>query len=294
MTTQTTNNVPATTSGAKPPEQRPASPIDKLKAMLSAPSVEQQFKNALKDSTPLFVASLIDLYGGDSYLQKCEPKEVIMEALKAATLKLPINKSLGFAYIVPYKKKVNENGKWTEKQVPTFQIGYKGLIQLAMRTGVYSCINADVVYEGELVKTDKLTGHIDLSGKKKSDTIVGFFAHFETINGFRKTVYITVEDVKAHAKKFSASYDKDFSPWKTNFEAMAIKTPLRHLLGKYGIMSVEMEQAFTNDRGDDEPDQPPTAGPNEGDVIDAEYALSGNEGGNGNGTEVQQAPGPDF
>jgi len=283
MTTQqTTSNVPAT-QGAQAPANR--TPIDRLKAMLATPSVEQQFKNALKDSTPLFVASLIDLYGGDSHLQKCEPKEVIMEALKAATLKLPINKSLGFAYIVPYKK----NGK----QVPTFQIGYKGLIQLAMRTGVYSCINADVVYEGELVKTDKLTGHIDLSGKKKSDTIVGFFAHFETVNGFKKTVYITVDDVKAHAKKFSASYDNQYSPWKTNFEAMAIKTPLRHLLGKYGIMSVEMEQAFTNDR-DDEPDQPPPAGPNEGDVIDAEYALSGNEGGNGNGTEVQQAPGPDF
>jgi recombination protein RecT len=282
MTTQTTSNVPAT-QGAQAPANR--TPIDRLKAMLATPSVEQQFKNALKDSTPLFVASLIDLYGGDSHLQKCEPKEVIMEALKAATLKLPINKSLGFAYIVPYKK----NGK----QVPTFQIGYKGLIQLAMRTGVYSCINADVVYEGELVKTDKLTGHMDLSGKKKSDTIVGFFAHFETVNGFKKTVYITVDDVKAHAKKFSASYDNQYSPWKTNFEAMAIKTPLRHLLGKYGIMSVEMEQAFTNDR-DDEPDQPPPAGPNEGDVIDAEYALSGNEGGNGNGTEVQQAPGPDF
>lgn len=283
MTTQQTNNVPAT-QGAQAPANR--TPIDRLKAMLSMPSVEQQFKNALKDSAPLFIASLIDLYGGDSYLQKCEPKDVIMEALKAATLKLPINKSLGFAYIVPYKK----NGK----QIPTFQIGYKGLIQLAMRTGVYSCINADVVYEGELVKTDKLTGHIDLSGKKKSDTIVGFFAHFETVNGFRKTVYITVEDVKAHAKKFSASYDNQYSPWKTNFEAMAIKTPLRHLLGKYGIMSVEMEQAFSSDRSDEAEDEGRLLpGPNAGGVIDAEYALAGNEGGT-EPSQQEQAPGPDF
>lgn len=215
-------------------------PIDRLTAMLSTESVERQFKNALQDSASLFIASLIDLYGADVSLQKCEPKDVVMEALKAATLKLLINKALGFAYIVPFK---NKQGKY----IPTFMIGYRGYIQLAMRTGHYRHINADVVYEGELKSADKLTGHIDLSGEKTSDKVVGYFAHITTLNGFEKTVYITRADVEKHAKRFSASFGSASSPWKTDFDAMATKTALRKLLGKYGIMSVETQGAFIQD-----------------------------------------------
>jgi phage RecT family recombinase len=114
--------------------------VQNLKLTLAKASVQEQFKNALAHNAPLFIASLIDIYGGDTNLQKCQPSAVIMEALKAATLRLPINRSLGFAYIVPYGSK------------PEFQIGYKGYIQLAMRTGAYRYINADVVYEGEFVR----------------------------------------------------------------------------------------------------------------------------------------------
>lgn len=223
-------------------------PIDRLTSMLSTESVERQFKNALQDSAPLFVASLIDLYGADVSLQKCEPKDVVMEALKAATLRLPINKALGFAYIVPFK---NKQGKY----IPTFQIGYRGYIQLAMRTGQYRYINADVVYEGELKNSDKLTGHIDLSGEKASERIVGYFAHITTLNGFEKTVYLTRADAEKHAKRFSASYGSANSPWKTDFDAMATKTVLRKLLGKYGIMSVETQGAFIHDFNDTEPQE---------------------------------------
>jgi recombination protein RecT len=241
----------------------PPSVVDRLKTSINMPSVQEQFKNCLADSAPLFVASLIDLYSSDSYLQQCEPKDVIMEALKAATLKLPINKQLGLAYVVPYQK---QGGKF----FPQMQIGYRGLIQLAMRTGQYKHINADLVYEGELKSVDKLTGEIDLSGEKISDKVIGYFAHMETLNGFRKTVYITKEGVEAHAKKFSKSYTSSKSPWKTNFDAMGIKTPIRHLFSKYAIMSIEMEQALTADNDERGPDDdfPPEA--NTGDIIDIE------------------------
>jgi len=214
-------------------------PVQKLKRSLSAESVQEQFKNALQENAGIFTASLIDIYNNDTYLQKCDPNKVIMEALKAATLKLPINKNLGFAYIVPY------GGE------PTFTIGYKGLLQLAMRTGQYKFVNADVVYEGELQSIDKLTGEIDLNGEPASSKEIGYFAYIETINGFKKGIYWTHERVLAHAKRYSKSYNSSRSAWKTNFNEMAIKTVLRLLLSHYGIMSVEMISAFTADDVDE-------------------------------------------
>ena len=214
-------------------------PVQRLKNALNAESVQEQFRNALQDSAPLFAASLIDVYGSDRDLQDCEPGAVIVEALKAATLRLPINKNLGFAYIVPYKSKA--------KAQPQMQIGYKGLIQLAMRTGEYRYLNADVVYEGELKSFDKLTGHMDLSGERTSDQVVGYFAYLELLNGFSKAVYWTKDQILEHAKRFSKSFNSDYSPWKTDFDAMALKTVLRNLIAKWGIMSVEMVQAVDRD-----------------------------------------------
>ena len=218
-------------------------PVARLKAIISSNSVQEQFKNALQEGAPLFVASLIDIYGNDTYLQKCEPQAVVMEALKAATLKLPINKNLGFAYIVPYKNKgVSE---------PSFQIGYKGYIQLAMRTAQYKFINADVVFEGELKGHNKITGEIDLTGEATSDKIIGYFAYIETVNGFKKPLYWSKEKVTAHAKRYSKSFSYSTSAWQTNFDEMALKTMLRNLLSHYGVMSVEMVNAFTADVADE-------------------------------------------
>lgn len=225
-------NAPTTNNNQKQVAKRP---VDRLKAICSQASVEEQIRNAMGENASLFIASLIDVYGSDNYLQKCDPGAVVKVALNAATLKLPINKGLGFAYIVPYNN------------VPQFQIGYKGYIQLAMRTGAYRYINADVVYEGELKSVDKLRGSIDLSGKRISDKVVGYFGYIETLNGFKKTLYGTVEDVTAHAKRYSAGFSRANGAWKTNFDEMAIKTMLRLLLSKYGVMSVEMVDAFTKD-----------------------------------------------
>ena len=219
-----------------------ARPIDKLKNILAAQSVQEQFKAVLAENAGAFVASIIDLYNTDRTLQMCDPKNVVMEALKAASLKLPINKQLGFAWIVPYR-----DGK-TEAYIPTFQLGYKGYIQLCMRTGAYRYINADIVYEGELVKHDKLTGEIEIDPSKRiSDKKIGYFAFIETLNGFRKTLYMTVEEVTKHAQQYSKSYGSKNSVWATDFDAMALKTCLRLLLSKYGIMSVEMQQAYIQD-----------------------------------------------
>lgn len=222
-----------------------ARPIDKLKHILAAQSVQEQFQSVLKENAGAFVASIIDLYNTDRTLQMCDPKNVVMEALKAASLKLPINKQLGFAWIVPYRD--SKTGQY----IPTFQLGYKGYIQLCMRTGAYRYINADVVYEGELVKCDKLTGEIEIDPTKRtSDKKVGYFAFIETLNGFRKTLYMSVDEVTKHAQQYSKSFSSKNSVWSTDFDAMALKTCLRLLLSKYGIMSIEMQRAYIEDSSD--------------------------------------------
>jgi recombination protein RecT len=211
-------------------------PMDKLKLVLSQESVRQQFDNALRKNAGSFVASIIDLVGSDKVLQECDQNRVIMECLKAATLKLPINKSLGFAWVIPYKTK--------GVAIPQFQIGYKGYIQLAIRTGQYRFINAGVIFEGATVERNHLTGQVTFSGLATSDKAIGYFAYLETLSGFSKTVYMTADEVRAHAKRYSKSYQFESSAWQTNFPEMAQKTVLRLLLGKYGIMSVEMAQAI--------------------------------------------------
>jgi recombination protein RecT len=217
--------------------QQPAQlkPVDRLKQVFNAKSVQEQFNNVLKDNAPAFMASVIDLVNASDYLQKCDPNKVVIEALKAAILKLPINKNLGFAYIVPYGS------------VPTMTIGYKGYIQLAMRTGQYKFLNADKVFEGEYVTSNKLTGEFDLTGKKKSEKVIGFFCYMEMLNGFSKTLYMTVEQVTAHGKKYSKSFNDAKSTWKTDFDAMATKTVIRGLLTHYGYLSLEMATAINSD-----------------------------------------------
>jgi recombination protein RecT len=217
--------------------------MDKLKTILGSNSIKEQFQNSLKENSGAFVASIIDLYSSDKYISECEPSQVVMEALKAATLKLPINKQLGFAYIVPYKSKGTS--------IPQFQLGYKGYIQLAMRTSQYKYLNSGIVYEGMEVDKNILTGEIKITGEPTSKKTIGYFAYMALLNGFTKTVYMTSEEMQAHGKKYSKSFNYDTSAWKTNFDEMAQKTVLRRLLSHYGIMSTEMLAALTSDKEDD-------------------------------------------
>ena len=213
--------------------------LAKLKGILNNETMQQNFRNILAENAGAFMASIIELYQSDGALQKCDPNRVVLEALKAATLKLPINKQLGFAYIIPYNS------------VPTFQLGFRGLIQLAQRSGQYRYINADVVCEGESVNYNRITGMLEISGTAKSETPVGYFAYFQLLNGFEKCVYWTREKVEAHAKRYSKAWSKADSPWHTNFDAMALKTVLKTIISKYGVMSVEFANAIANDSVDD-------------------------------------------
>ena len=221
--------------------------VTSLKRILETPSVTEQFKNSLKENSGAFVSSLIELYSGDNYLQNCEPKAVVMEALKSASLKLPINKNLGFAWIIPRKN----HGKLE----PNFEIGYKGYIQLAMRTGQYLTINTDGVPDNFLIKKNWLAGtyeFVEPVNEKPSKKIQGYFAYFKLVNGFEKTVYWEIEEIKEHAKKYSQSFSSKYSPWKTQFDAMAKKTVLSYLLRTYGIMSTEMMEAVAKEKQPEE------------------------------------------
>lgn len=234
--------------------------------------VQNQLKQVLGKNAGTFATSLVEVFTNDTQLQKCDQKKVIQEAIKAATLKLPLNKQLGYAYILVF----NNWDKASRKSVPTPQIvlGYRGYIQLAMRTGQYKNINADVVYEGEMIGRDKLSGAIDLSGEKVSEKVVGYFAHFETVNGFSKTLFMSLGEMAGYALKFSPSFKRNAEKnplptvdalcdmandqavngpqqgkvgWEGDFNSMAIKTVLRRLLSKYGYLSIEMMSALAED-----------------------------------------------
>ncbi len=215
-----------------------------LKQALGSQGIREQFQSALAEGAQSFAASLTELYATDGGLRECDPNLVILEAMKAASLQLPINKGLGFAYLVPYRDK-NRNGE----KVPQLQIGYKGYLQLAQRTGRYRCINADVVYEGELKGKNKLTGEIDLSGEATSDKVIGYFAHIETVEGFTKTLYWTTAHMAEHKARYVKSAD---GPWKTHHNEMAKKTMLRQLMTKYGILTTEVMKALVSDAAADE------------------------------------------
>ena len=242
------------------------SPSSIMKGILDNDNTKKLLQDSLKENAGAFAASILDLYNSDKYLQQCDPKQVFGECLKAVSLKLPINKQLGFAYVVAFKG------------IPQFQIGYKGLIQLCMRTGQYKHINAGEVYEGEYKGFNKLTGELDISGERTSDKIVGYFAYMETLNGFSHSVYSTKEEVQKHAQKYSKSYNSSNSAWETDFDKMAVKTVLRNLLSHYGYMSVEMMNAMTAEQ----PSETDTLSENadntvNSEVIDVEYTESNDE-----------------
>lgn len=215
-----------------------------VKKLLKNVGYKKRFEEILGKKAAGFMSSIINLVNGDTNLSKCEGNSVIASAVVAATLDLPIDKNLGFAWIIPYGDKAQ------------FQLGYKGFIQLAMRTGQYKTINAAEVYEGEIKRVNRLTGEIEFNEDNNinKDKVVGYVAYFRLINGFEKTLYMTADEMEKHAKTYSQTYKskKDYvvksSKWTTDFDAMAIKTVLKLLLSKYGILSIEMQKAIQTDQ----------------------------------------------
>lgn len=227
-----------------------------IKQLLSAENVKKRFEETLGKKAPQFMASIINLVNSDTNLQKCDQMSVISSAMVAATLDLPVDKNLGYAWVVPYGNKAQ------------FQMGYKGYIQLALRTGQYRNINVIEVYEGELIKWDRLTEEIELDfEQRKSDKIIGYVGYFELLNGFRKTVYWPKEDIERHRKRFSKS---DFG-WKNDYDAMAKKTVIRNLLSKWGILSIEMQQAYIEDVSEGEMNENTQDNIIDAEIIDADF-----------------------
>lgn len=217
-------------------------PKDLIKGFFERDDVKKKFVEILGKRGNQFVASVLQLSLTDSNLSVATPASVYGSAMIAATLDLPVNKNLGYAWIIGYK---NRQGV-VEAQ---FQMGYKGFIQLALRSQQYEKINAIPVYENQFKKwnalTETLDADFDIDGEGK---IVGYVSYFQLRNGFEKIVYWSRKKVEDHAKKYSKTYAFSNSTWKTDFDAMALKTVLKNTLDKWGILSVEMQQALLSDQ----------------------------------------------
>lgn len=252
------------------------------KNILANEGMKKKFTEILGKKAPGFMASILSLYNGDTNFSKVDGYSVVNSALIAATLDLPINKEFGFAWIIPYGKQAQ------------FQVGYKGYVQLALRTGQYKNLNVIEIYDGQLKAFNPLTEEIELDlsssfeiGERK---LLGYAFYMKLLNGFEKTIYWPIEKVKAHAQKFSKTYNN--GPWKTDFDAMARKTVLKNGLTKWGILSVEMQKAIEVDQAtidksinnlDDlthedlnYPDNPNGEDKEENTVVDAEYQETSN------------------
>ncbi len=213
-----------------------------IQSLMNSPAVMSKISKCLgtEKKAAAFASSVISIATGSTLLRNCNPTTILGAAMVAATLDLPIVPTLGMAYIVPYKGQCQ------------FQIGYKGLIELAERSGVFRNIIDEAVYEGQLVRKNKFTGeYVFDEDAKKSDKIIGYMARFDLTNGFSKTIYWSKEEVEAHAKRFSQAYGKGYStPWKTDFDAMARKTVLKSLFAKYAPKSISyaLQTAITFDQ----------------------------------------------
>ncbi|MDT2770982.1 recombinase RecT [Enterococcus pseudoavium] len=219
-----------------------------LKALMNTPTMRRKFEEVLNENANSFMASVMTLVSNDSYLADSEPMSILSGALTAATLNLGLDKNLGYAYLVPFNSKNKQTGKWEKKA--QFLLGYKGYIQLAQRSGQYKALNVIEVYDGELTSWNRLTEEFEFDPNgRKSDEVIGYVGYFELLNGFKKTVYWTKQEIEAH--RISNSKDKDKTKlsgvWRSDYNAMARKTVLRNMLSKWGILSVEMQEATISD-----------------------------------------------
>ena len=245
------NNTIATAAAARAPA---AQDLKKqgvnavLTSVIDGEKMRKRFDELLGKRTPQFLSSLTTLINADENLQAAlyeAPLTIISAALKAATFDLPIEPSLGYAYIVPFKnKRKGPDGEWTTRSEATFIIGYKGMTQLCLRTGAYSRVpDAVDVRQGELVRYDRLTGDAEFKWMEDEDArerlpIIGYAGYFRLKNGAEKTIYMTVDQIKAHERKHRKGQYQG-KGWRDDFDAMARKTVIRRLVGKYGLMSIE-------------------------------------------------------
>ena len=241
---------------AKNANQQVAAPAQQsvnqlMNSMLDGEKLRGRFNELLGNRSAQFVSSLVSMVNADQNLQRAfyeAPMTVIQAGLKAAAFDLPIDQNLGYAYIVPFKNNSKDaNGNWTSKHEATFILGWKGMHQLALRTGAYKTINVVDIREGELKAYNRLTEEteiefIDDDDLRESKPIIGYLGYYRLVNGAEKTIYMTIKQIENHEKKFRKGQYMG-KGWRDDFDAMARKTVYRKLIGKWGVMSIQYQTA---------------------------------------------------
>ncbi|OOF43467.1 recombinase [Rodentibacter trehalosifermentans] len=225
-----------------------------LKEFLNHPIILEKVKSLVNKNAATFTTSIMQIVNNNTMLKTADPMSIFNAACMAATLNLPLQNGLGFAYIVPFR---NNREKKTEAQ---FQIGYKGLIQLAQRSGQFKRLVAVPVYEKQLIEEDPINGYVfDWKQKpEQNEKPIGYYAYFQLVNSFTAELYMTEEEVDQHAQRYSQTYRTYLqkkaegkwatSVWAENFEQMALKTVMKLLLSKQAPLSVEMQSAVLADQ----------------------------------------------
>lgn len=225
-----------------------------MASILDGQGIRRRFDELLGKRSPQFISSIVSLVNADTTMQQAfyeSPMTVIQSALKAATFDLPIDQNLGYAYIVPFKNsKKNDDGTWSKRTEASFILGWKGMHQLALRTGAYKTINVMDVREGELKKYNRLTEEIDIQFEddeieREKHPVIGYVGYYKLVNGAEKTIYMTVKQIENHEKKFRKG-DYQGKGWRDDWDAMARKTVYRKLIGKWGVMSIDYQSHGTD------------------------------------------------
>ena len=221
-------------------------PLRQFNMFIANPRTQDYLTTVLAEKKASFVNNLTALVSNNAALQVCKPDTLMFASLKATALDLPLDQNLGFAYVLPYKD--NKTGTTSAQ----FQMGYKGFVQLALRTGQFKTLNATDVREGELVDENFVTGELTFkkAENRESLPVIGYVGYFKLLNGFEKYHYMTVAEMKAHAMRFSQTFRKGYGLWadKDMFDSMAKKTVIKLLLSKYAPLSVEMRDAIKADQ----------------------------------------------
>lgn len=267
-------------------EKKQVGPVAQVKMLLGEESVKKRFQDVLGKKAPQFMASIVNVVSASPQLKSCEANSIMAAAFVAASFDLPIDSNLGFAALVPYNKSFKDkDGRWQKKKLAQFQMMYKGFIQLAIRTGQYEKMNCSEVYEDEILSYNPITGECEFvtdftqthqRENGETDKIVGYYGWFRLVSGFTKELYMSKNECLNHAKKYSQSFrydlndNKQDSKWSTDFDAMAKKTVIKLLLSKWGILSVEMQRAITDDQKTFDEDGNGEYGDNQPDAIEAE------------------------
>lgn len=238
------NIIQKATTAEKPATQPSVNAL--MNSFLDGEGMRKRFDDLLGKRAPQFISSIVSMVNADQNMQQAfyeAPMTVIQSALKAATFDLPIDQNLGYAYIVPFKNYKKDIDK--KVMEASFILGWKGMHQLALRTGAYKTINVVDIREGELKKYNRLTEEVDIDfiedeNEREQHPVIGYVGYYRLVNGAEKTIYMSVKAIENHEKKFRKGQYQG-KGWRDDWDAMARKTVYRILIGKWGVMSIDYQ-----------------------------------------------------